>query len=222
MLSLVGVEAPSHPLLAFSDEELPPELAIHTRPLQITIECMGAKIPMVLTDNGSALNVCLFRTTLTISLDVETIIPSPLIIRAYDNTSRKVMRTIKAPCKIGPLETIVEFHVDITLNYNLLLGRAWLHPIGAIPSSLHQKMKILWKGGIVVVIGDGEILAPVCGLEEGGSELQMNGFKFVNMTDYGLRDERYTMNLLPYCSHEVIAMMKKMGYMPGMGLGKEG
>ena len=222
MLSLVGVEAPSHPLLAFSDEELPPELAIHTRPLQITIECMGAKIPMVLTDNGSALNVCLFRTTLTISLDVETIIPSPLIIRAYDNTSRKVMRTIKAPCKIGPLETIVEFHVDITLNYNLLLGRAWLHPIGAIPSSLHQKMKILWKGGIVVVIGDDEILAPVCGLEEGGSELQMNGFKFVNMTDYGLRDERYTMNLLPYCSHEVIAMMKNIRYMSGRGLRKEG
>ena len=69
------------------------------------------------------------------------------------------MRTLKAPCKIGPLETIVEFHVmDIILNYKLLLGRAWLHPIGAIPSSLHQKMKIPWKGGIVVVIGDGEIL----------------------------------------------------------------
>ena len=28
-------------------------------------------------------------------------------------------------------------------------------------------------------------------------------------------------DLLPYCSHEVIAMMKKMGYMTSMGLGKE-
>ncbi|KAL0012763.1 hypothetical protein SO802_007871 [Lithocarpus litseifolius] len=64
------------------------------------------------------------------------------------------------------LKTIVEFHVmDITPNYNLLLGRAWLYPIGAIPSTLHQKMKISWKGRIVVVLGDGEILAPVCGLE---------------------------------------------------------
>ena len=82
--------------------------------------------------------------------------------------------------------------------------------------------EILWKGGIVVVLADGEILAPICRLEEGGNKLQMSGFKFVNMADYGLKDERYTTNLLPHCSHEVIAMMKNVGYKPGMGLKKEG
>ena len=196
---------------------------LHTRPLQITIECMGAKVPMILIDNGSALNVFPFRTTLTIGLDVETIIPSPLTIRAYDNTSRKVMGTFMALCKIIPLETIMEFHVmDITLNYNLHLGRAWFHLIGAIPSSLHQKTKISWKGGIAMIIGDGEILSLICGLKKGGSELQMSGFEFMNKADYGLKDERYGTNLLLYCSHGVIAMMKNMGYMLGMGLGKEG
>ena len=182
----------------------------------------GAKVPIVLIDNGSALNVCPLRTTLTVGLDMETIIPSPLTIRAYDNTSRKVMGTFKAPCKIGSMETIVEFHVmDLTPNYNLFLGRAWLQSNGAIPSSLHQKIKISWKGGIAIVLEDGEILAPIYGLEEGGSELQMSGFEFVNMADYGLKDEKYVTDLFPYCSHEVIAMMKIMGYMP-MGLGKEG
>ena len=72
------------------------------------------------------------------------------------------------------------------------------------------------------MLGDGEILAPACGLEEEGSQLQMSGFEFVNMADYGLKDERYTTDLFPYCSHEVIAMMKIMGYMSGIGLGKEG
>ena len=70
------------------------------------------------------------------------------------------------------------------------------------------------------MLGDGEILAPVCGLEEGGSELQMSGFKFVNMADYGLKDKRYAINLFPFCSHEVIEMMKNIGYIPGMGLKK--
>ena len=107
---------------------------------------MGAKVPVVLIDNRSALNVCPFRTALTIGLDMETIVPSFLTVSADDNTSRKVMGTFKAPCKIGPIETIVEFHVmDITPNYNLFLGRAWLHLNGEIPSLLHQKMKIPWK-----------------------------------------------------------------------------
>ena len=72
------------------------------------------------------------------------------------------------------------------------------------------------------MLGDGEILAPVCGLEEEGDKLQISGFEFVNMVDYGLKDEMYTLDLVPYCSHEVIAMMKNMGYMLGMGFGKEG
>ena len=113
----MGVKAPSHPFLDFSGEELPLEEATHTSPLQITIKCIGAKVPVVLINNGSTLNLCPLRTSLTIGLDVEIIIPFPLTIKAYDNTSRKVMGTFKAPCKIGPLETVVEFHVmDITHN----------------------------------------------------------------------------------------------------------
>ena len=72
------------------------------------------------------------------------------------------------------------------------------------------------------MLGDDEILASVCGLEEGGGELQMSGFEFMNMADNGLKDEMYTSNLVPYYSHKVIAMMENMGYILGMGLGKEG
>ena len=145
----MGVKGSSHPLLAFSDEDLPPEGATHTRPLQITIECMGAKVSMVLIDNGSALNVCPFRIALTIGLDIEIIIPSPLTVRAYGNTSRKVLGTFKAPCKIGPIETIMGFHVkDITTNYNLLLGKAWLHPNGVIPPYYTKRQRFHGKEGL--------------------------------------------------------------------------
>ena len=127
----MGVEGSSHPLLAFSNEDLPPKRATHTRPLQITIECIGAKVLVVLIDNGSALIVCPIRAALTVDLDMETIIPSPLTVKAYDNTSRKVMGTFKAPCKIGPIETIVEFHVmDISPNYNLLWEELGFIPMG--------------------------------------------------------------------------------------------
>ena len=54
VLSLVGDEG-SSPSPCLSDEDLPPKGATHTRPLQITIECMGAKVLMVLIDNGHPL-----------------------------------------------------------------------------------------------------------------------------------------------------------------------
>ena len=50
----------------------------------------------------------------------------------------------------------------------------------------------------------------------------MSGFEFVNMADYGLKDERYATNLFLYCSHEVIVRIKNMRVMSGMSLGKEG
>ena len=50
----------------------------------------------------------------------------------------------------------------------------------------------------------------------------MSGLEFVNMANYGMKDKKYTLNLLSFCKHEVIMMMKKMGYMSGIGLGKEG
>ena len=50
----------------------------------------------------------------------------------------------------------------------------------------------------------------------------MSGFEFINMANNGLKDERYATDLFPYCSHDVIAMMKSMGYMLGMDLGREG
>ena len=71
------------------------------------------------------------------------------------------------------------------------------------------------------MLRDGEILAFVRGLEEGGSELQMSGFEFVSIANYGLEDERYAIDFFLFCSHEVIAIMKSMGYIPSMGLGKE-
>ena len=39
----------------------------------------------------------------------------------------------------------------------------------------------------------------------------MSGFEFMNMTNYGFKDESAT-DFFPYCSHEVIAMMKNIGF----------
>ena len=39
--------------------------------------------------------------------------------------------------------------IEAKANYNLLLGREWIHGVGAVPSSMHQRL-VLWReDGIV-------------------------------------------------------------------------
>ncbi|XP_077251905.1 uncharacterized protein LOC143891151 [Tasmannia lanceolata] len=44
-------------VVSFSDQELPPQGRNHAKALHITVICKGKKVPSVLVDNGSALNV---------------------------------------------------------------------------------------------------------------------------------------------------------------------
>ena len=53
--------------IVFSDDDLPPEGSDHTRSLYITVGCSSHKVPSVLLDNGSALNVCPLGTTIALS-----------------------------------------------------------------------------------------------------------------------------------------------------------
>ncbi|RVW32537.1 hypothetical protein CK203_093742 [Vitis vinifera] len=43
--------------IVFLDDDLPPEGSNHTRPLYITIGCSGHRVPSIMLDNGSALNI---------------------------------------------------------------------------------------------------------------------------------------------------------------------
>ena len=38
--------------------------------------------------------------------------------------------------------------------YTMILGRPWIHTMGAVPSTLHQKIKYPIEDGVVVVYGN--------------------------------------------------------------------
>lgn len=62
----------------------------HTKALYVTVECKRIRIPMVLVDNGSAINVCPLRVAKRLGLSSQNLTPSTQIVRAYDNTKREV------------------------------------------------------------------------------------------------------------------------------------
>ena len=52
--------------IVFLDDDLPPEGSNHTRPLYITIGCSGHRVPSIMLDNGSALNIYPLATTIAL------------------------------------------------------------------------------------------------------------------------------------------------------------
>jgi len=42
--------------------------------------------------------------------------------------------------------------------YSCLLGRPWIHSIGVVLSTLHQKLKFVVEGQLIIVSGEEDIL----------------------------------------------------------------
>jgi hypothetical protein len=121
----------------------------------VTIDCIGSKVPKVLVDNGFSINVCPMRTATKIGFTRGQLAPSSLTVRAYDKSSQGVIGTFEAKCQLGPVSSSVLFHVlKITTSYNLLLERAWMHPLGIVPSTVHQNLKLPWKGRVLTILYD--------------------------------------------------------------------
>ncbi|KAL6346051.1 hypothetical protein AAG906_025331 [Vitis piasezkii] len=106
----------------------------HVRPLYITVGCLGHKVPSILLDNGSALNVFPLATAIAF---------------AYDSTKREVMGTLVIDLQIGPTTFSTLFQVlRIPTSFNLLLGRPWIH-----------RVKFIHDGQVITVQSTGDMLA---------------------------------------------------------------
>ena len=82
------------------------------------------------------------------------------MVLAFDRTKREVLGNIKLPIQVGPSTFDSEFIVmDINPSYNCLLGRPWIHMAGAVPSTLHQKVKFVVKESLITVAAEEDMIA---------------------------------------------------------------
>ena len=212
--------------IVFSDDDLPPEGSNHVRPLFIDVVCSGRWVSSILLDNGSALNVCPLVTAIALGFSPADFRASTQTVRAYDGTQRTVMGTLSTHVMIGPVSYSIVFQVlRIQSSFNLLLGRRWIHEAGAIPSSLHQKVKFIHEGHIITIQSDRDIITssePVLHINHSENDLHLTGFTFdevqVVSLENGSRD-KVPMSFYQHSSTLVLSMMRGMSYLPGMGLG---
>ncbi|XP_077248053.1 uncharacterized protein LOC143887761 [Tasmannia lanceolata] len=159
----------------------------------------------------------------TLGFGPENFVPSEQGILAYDGTRRDVIGTLVTEIQIGSEEFEIEFQVlDIKASFLLLLGRPWLHKVGVIPSTLHQKLKFIRNNMVVTVKGDPDLEIGQISQEliVGKDDISLTGFSLevtaITMEE-AMNEEIF---FLRSTNFKVVKMIRKQGYIPGAGLGK--
>ncbi|XP_077222123.1 uncharacterized protein LOC143855965 [Tasmannia lanceolata] len=175
-------------------------------------------------DNGSTLNVCPLATATVLGFRPNDFIPSEQGILAYEGTRHVVIGTIATEILIGGEIFEVEFQVlDIKASFLLLLGRPWLHKDGVIPSSLHQKLKFIRNNRVITVKGDpdfevGQISQEGASEKKGDVSLTRFSVEVTTISFEKAKNEEIL--FLTSTNPRVVKMMRKQGYLPGAGLGR--
>lgn len=210
--------------LTFTDAELPPVGKNHNQALHISVKCGDYMLARVLIDNGSSLNVMPKSTMDRLDVDCSYLKPSSTLVRAFDGSVKEVYGEVEMPVQVGPEVFYVTFQVmDISSSYSCLLGRPWIHAAGAVPSSLHQKLKFVAEGKLIVVSGEEETLinrSPPEYYVESAEESFETAFQGLEISNAVFVSEPM---LKPKWSKADLMMAKVMlrhGYQVGKGLGK--
>ena len=123
--------------------------------MHIIVKCEDMILSRVLIDNGSTLNVCPMSTIEHLNVDTSLIRPTTMIIRAFDGTLRKVQGEIELAIGIGPRSFMVNFQViKVDSPYNMLLGKPWLHAVGAVASTLHRRLKFPFEDQLITIMAE--------------------------------------------------------------------
>ena len=137
------------------------------------------------------------------------------------------MGTLSTHVMIGPVRYSILFQVlRIQSSFNLLLGCPWIHEAGAIPSSLHQKLKFIHEGCIITIQSDRDVITssePVLHISHSVDDLHLTGFTFDEVQVVSLEDDSRDLVIKSFDQHNitlVLSMMRGMSYMPCLGLGR--
>ena len=96
----------------------------------------------VMVDGGSTAEIMYPDLYKGLKLTPEDLLPYGSPLMSFDGKLVILKGMIRLPIQMGPEIVEVNFIVVDTYSpYTTIIGRPWLHTLGAVASSLHQKVK---------------------------------------------------------------------------------
>jgi len=132
-------------------------MRLHLKPLFIQAKINGVGVNKVLVDGGATVNLLPQYFLKKIGLFDSDLKPHDVILTNYEGTTGNSIRAVEVDLIVGSVSRTTMFMVvPSRANFNVLLGREWIHGVGAVPSTLHQRITIWREDGLVENIEDGQ------------------------------------------------------------------
>jgi len=141
--------------MGFSEEDKIGTVQPHDDALVITLRIGGYDVKRVMVDQGSAAEIMYPDLFKGLNLRAEDLTPyaSPLV--SFEGRTIIPRGQIRLPVQAGTEVVEVDFIVvDAYSPYTAIVARPWLHALGAVSSTLHQKIKYPSGDKIAEILGD--------------------------------------------------------------------
>ncbi|XP_072058183.1 uncharacterized protein [Arachis hypogaea] len=123
------------------------------RPLHITTTLSGIKVNKVLINGGAAISLLPERMLMKVGKHPDDLVPTNITVTDFSGASTPAKGLVTLTVKVGSSEQNTVFLVvPSKVSYNALLGRDWIHSVGAVPSTMHQSVLLWTKDGKLEVI----------------------------------------------------------------------
>nr|XP_023929218.1 uncharacterized protein LOC112040563 [Quercus suber] len=143
------------PVMSFLDEDKAGTIQPHDNTLVVTLRIGGYDVRRVMVDQDSCVEIMYLDLYKGLNLKLEdlTTYDSPLV--SFDGkvviTKSQIRLLVQAGLEVVEVNFIV---VDAYSPYMAIVAKPWLHTLGAVSSSLHQKVKYLSGDRIKELVGD--------------------------------------------------------------------
>ena len=145
----------TQPILDISDEDKTRTIQPHNDTLVVTLKIGGYDVRRVLVDQGSAIEIMypdLFKG-LNLRPEDLTAYESPLV--SFEGKTVIPKRQIRLPIQTDSEIVELDFiMVDSYSPYTAIMARPWLHALGAVSFTLHQKVKYPSEGLVKEILGN--------------------------------------------------------------------
>jgi len=128
--------------ISFNDDDLEGTIQPHDDALVVTARIRGFLVKWVMVDQGSEADVMYLNLFRGLVLKKEDLLKYDTPLVRFDGQVVILEGQISLPVNMEGREVTVVLVVIASFSpYMAILGRPWIHAIGAVPSTLHVKVK---------------------------------------------------------------------------------